>query len=80
MQPNLRRARGTLSKDAFDRAAARFKRMKIENIALARAYLMAPGQLQVDIAAANNVSRQLVFKQCKKIYEAHCAIDRSGTP
>ena len=74
MENDLRRAQGTMTEDAFDRAAARFKRMKAQNLALARAYLLPPGQLQVDIACKNNISRQLVHKQCKKIYEAHCTI------
>jgi hypothetical protein len=74
MVRDLRRARGTESEEEFGRAAARFGRMKQENIALARAYLLAPGQLQVDIATANNVSPQLVYKQCKKIYASHCLL------
>ena len=57
---------------AFSRAAAKFKRMSEQNLNVARAYLLPPGQLQIDIAIANKISRQLVHKQCKKIYEAHC--------
>ncbi len=74
MEKDLRRARGTLTEVAFERAAARFKRMKVQNLAVARAFLLPPGQLQVDIANANKISRQLVYKQCKKIYDAHCTI------
>lgn len=74
MGNDLRRARGTLSEEEFDRAAARFKRMKPENLLLARTYLLAPGKLQVDIATENNTSPQLVYKHCKKIYLAHCMI------
>lgn len=74
MENDLRRAQGTMTEAAFDRAAARFKRMKGQNLALARAYLLPPGQLQVDIASTNKISRQLVHKQCKKIYDAHCRI------
>lgn len=74
MEKDLRRAKGTMTEEAFNRAAARFKRMKVENLAMARAYLLPPGQLQVDIAFTNNISRQLVHKHCKKIFDAHCTI------
>jgi hypothetical protein len=74
-----------MTEEAFNRAAAKFKRMKTQNLALARAYLLHPGQLQVDIACTNKISRQLVHKQCKKIYDAHCTLvhatrEISGVP
>jgi hypothetical protein len=74
MEKDLRRARGTMTEAAFNRAAARFTRMNAKNLALARAYLLAPGQLQIDIAIANKISPQLVHKHCKKIYDSHCVI------
>lgn len=74
MDGDLRRARGTLTEANFIRAAACFVRMKPENLELARAYLVPPGHLQVDIATQYNTSRQLVHKQCKKIYKAHCLL------
>lgn len=74
MATNLRRARGTLSQAAFERAAARFPRMEPQNLQVAKAFLVEPGKLQVEIAEEANMSRQLVYKHCKKIYAAHCAI------
>lgn len=71
---DLRRAKGSMTEETFDRAAARFKRMHEQNLALARAYFLPPGVLQVDIARENRISRQLVQKHCKKIFEAHCEI------
>lgn len=76
MEMDLRRAMGTMSAEEFDRAASRFKRMTVKNLELARAYLLAPGILQVDIACEHKTSRQLVHKQCKKIFDAHCLITR----
>lgn len=74
MEKDLRRARGTLTEDAFNRAAAMFHRMDQRNLAVAKAFLVSPGQMQVDIAQAKKISRQLVNKHCKKLYEAHCLI------
>lgn len=71
MENDLRRAQGAMTDEAFNRAAGCFKRMTAQNLALARAYLVPPGQLQVDIARANQISRQLVHKHCKKIFDAH---------
>lgn len=74
MELDLRRAKGSMTEEGFDRAAARFMRMSEQNLALARAYLLPPGMLQVDIAQQNRISRQLVHKHCKKIFDAHCEI------
>lgn len=74
MATDLRRARGTLTEAAFKRAAARFPRMEPQNLEVAKAFLVKPGKLQVEISEETNISRQLVYKHCKKIYSAHCAI------
>lgn len=80
MENDLRRARGTMTEVAFNRAAGRFKRMSEQNLNVARTYLLPPGQLQIDIAIANKMSPQLVHKQCKKIYDAHCLLVRVTKP
>lgn len=74
MDKDLRRAQGTLSDAEFKRASARFKRMEKRSLDVARAFLVQPGMFQVDIAERENISRQLVYKHCRKLYDAHCQI------
>lgn len=71
---DLRFAKGTLDVDEFERAAKKFNRIAPHNLAVARAFLVKPGQFQVVIAQEHNMSPQLVNKQCKRIYDAHRAI------
>lgn len=70
---DLRRAIGSLSEKEFAQAVKHYKRshnIDDRNVDVARDFLVS-GVLQVDIAVSRSVSRQLVNKQCKRIYSAH---------
>lgn len=72
----LRRAMGTMSAQDFESTLVFFhsehRNLKDTNVELAREFLVYPGSLQIVIAEKHNVSRQLVFKQCKRLYKAYC--------
>ena len=76
----LRFAQGKLDEAQFARAAAAFPKMDDRNIAIARAYLVAPGKHQITIAQELGIGRQLVQKHCKRIYEAHRRLAGLTTP
>ena len=70
---DLRRAIGSLDEKEFAQAVKQYKRhhdIEDRNLDVARDFLVK-GMFQVDIATVRNVSRQLVNKQCKRIYDAH---------
>lgn len=82
----LRRAMGTMSAQDFESTLVFFhsehRNLKGSNVQLAREFLVYPGSLQIVIAERNNVSRQLVYKQCKRLYKAYCdmmAMGKSGS-
>lgn len=72
----LRFAQGTLDEAQFERAAAKFSRMDAKNKAVARAFLVAPGKHQIVIAQEHDMKRQLVHKQCKRIFDSHCKLTK----
>jgi hypothetical protein len=76
----LRFAKGTLDEKSFERAAEKVKRMEPRNLAIAREFLVQPGDFQVVIADRHHVSKQLVYKQCRKLYDAHLAIENAQRP
>lgn len=71
----LKRAMGTLSAHEFESALKYFqsthRKLKESNVAVARDFLVAPGRLQIVIAEEHSMSRQLVHKQCIRIYQAY---------
>jgi hypothetical protein len=79
MENDLRRACGKMTEADFNRASERLCRMDAKNVDIARAFFLHPGELQTDIARKQNVSRQLVHKYCKKIYDSHRLIIRGST-
>lgn len=77
----LRFAQGKLNDAQFERAAAMFTRMDAKNLAVARAFLVAPGKHQIVIAQEYDMKRQLVHKYCKRVHDAHCKLaEREKTP
>lgn len=76
----LRFAQGTLDEAQFERAAAMAPRMDEKNKEVARRFLVAPGKHQITIAQECGIGRQLVHKQCKRIYDAHCKLVDLATP
>ena len=77
MSADLKRAMGTLSDEEFDAAAKRHPRMDTQHIAAARAFLVHPGRLQVLIAEDFNISKQLVHRHCKKLYDTYCDLTKT---
>ncbi|WP_395398664.1 TrfB-related DNA-binding protein (plasmid) [Pseudoduganella sp. UC29_106] len=71
---SLKRAMGSLSEREFKAALAQLRNMKPENVDVARKYLVAPGRLQVLIAEETGMSKQLVYRHCKRLYDAHCKL------
>jgi len=71
---SLKRAMGSLSEREFAAALAQLRNMKAENVEVARKYLVAPGRLQVLIAEETGMSKQLVYRHCKRLYDAHCKL------
>ena len=76
---DLKRAMGTLSDEEFSVAAGLHPRMDILHIAVARAFLVYPGRLQILIAEQFGISKQLVHRHCKKLYDAHCELKNHAT-
>lgn len=72
MAADLKRAMGTLSEMEFAAAAKLHPRMTADAIAVARAFLVQPGRLQVLLVDDFRISKQLVHRHCKKIYDTHC--------
>lgn len=68
---DLKRAMGTLSQTEFDAAAKQHPRVDPRNLAVARIFLVYPGKLQILIAEDLRISKQLVYRHCKKIYDSH---------
>lgn len=68
----LKRAMGTLSEEEFVAAAKFHPRMDVKHVAVARAFLVRPGRLQILIAEDFSISKQLVQRHCRKLYAAHC--------
>lgn len=69
---DLKRAMGTLSEKEFAAAAKLHPRIDVVHIAVARAFLVSPGRLQVLIAEDFGISKQLVHRHCKKLYNSYC--------
>ncbi len=76
MAAELKRAMGTLSEAEFAAAAKLHPRMDVQAIAVARAYLVHPGRLQVLLVEDFNTRKQLVHRHCKKIYDTHCDLTK----
>ncbi|MGK5033131.1 hypothetical protein [Janthinobacterium sp. MDT1-19] len=74
---------GTLSDRDFDLALTHFLKshrgLDDSNIAAAKEFLVHPGKLQIVIAEEKSMSRQLVNKQCKRLYEAYCDLKETMT-
>lgn len=73
---NLKRAMGTLSNGDFAAAVGLHTRMEAEHISVARAFLVRPGRLQLLIAEDSGISKKLVHRHCKKLYETHCNLKK----
>lgn len=78
MSADLKRAMGTLSEEEFSAAAKLHPRMDIQHIAAARAFLVHPGRLQILVAEDFKISKQLVHRHCKKLYETYCNLPKTN--
>lgn len=73
---DLRRAIGSLSEEQFNQTVEFYKkehRILARNISVAKDFLVV-GKLQVVIAEERKITKQLVHKQCKRLYDAYLAL------
>lgn len=73
---DLKRAMGSLSEQEFAAAAKLHPRINPRHTEVARSFLVFPGKLQVLVAEDFNISKQLVHRHCKKLYETHCHLKK----
>lgn len=70
---DLRRAIGSLKESEFNKAAEFYKkehRIHARNLEVAKDFLVL-GKLQIVIAEERNITKQLVHKQCKRLFDAY---------
>lgn len=75
---DLRRAIGSLSVKDFEKAVEFYKkehRILERNIQVAKDFLVL-GKLQIVIAEERGLTKQLVHKQCKRLYDAYLTLNK----